>query len=51
MGEWFLGMAAGLAVALILVMATYPEHKSNCDAFGATRFAGQVYVCHPKVNP
>jgi formate/nitrite transporter FocA (FNT family) len=44
----FLSFMAGVALTMGLVIAAATDHKTNCDSFGMTRMAGQVYACHPK---
>lgn len=40
----------GVVTGLFLVLMIVPEHRKNCDNFGATNFGQAVYACTPK-NP
>lgn len=46
--EHFICALVGAMFALILMAITAPDHKANCDQFGATSFNKTVYDCHPK---
>jgi hypothetical protein len=47
--ESFLVFLLGVVAGMFLIVMIIPEHKKDCDTFGALRFGEVVYTCAPKI--